>query len=430
MEYHSHLDCSVRANFQQAVEQGLAPDGGLYVPDYFPKRLARFQDNYSAFAHDCLRDYFEGGVLAEQYESICHAAFNFPIPIVRMDDRLSVLELFHGPTASFKDVGARHLAQVFSHLPCAQKRLILVATSGDTGSAVASAFFQQPDVQVVVMYPDGMVSDRQAHQISCWGHNVLTLSLEGDFDDCQHLLKSVMHDESVQSVFHLTTANSINIGRLLPQVAYFAYASLYHQLHLGTAPLNFIVPSGNVGNATAAYWARKMGYPIGDIVLAQNSNRTVVDYLQTGVYAARETQETIANAMDVGNPSNFSRLQYLYPDYNDFKKNVEADWVSDEAIRLAITAAYLDHGVVMCPHTAAAYAVAQRRCDQMWMLVATAHPAKFESVVEPLLDFSVTMPELMRAQLARPKKSISLMPDKQHLLQLIVDWQKMSMGLS
>lgn len=424
MEYHSHLDASVRADFQQAVAQGLAPDGGLYVPEYFPKRLAQFQDNYAAFAYDCLHDYFKDGPFAQYYEAVCHRAFNFPMPIIQLDKRLSILELFHGPTASFKDVGARHLSQILSHVPTKQARLILVATSGDTGSAVASAFYQQADVRVVVMYPEGMVSDRQAHQLSCWGDNVLTLSLKGDFDDCQRLLKSMMGDARVPSTFHLTTANSINIGRLLPQVAYFAYASLYHQAHISSQAVNFIVPSGNVGNATAAYWARQMGYPIGDIVLAQNSNRTVVDYLKTGIYTARQTQETIANAMDVGNPSNFFRLQDLYPSYEDFKRHVQADWVSDKAIRCAIVDAYQKHQIIICPHTAAAYAVAQRRGDQSWMLAATAHPAKFESVVEPLLNVRMAMPESMRLQLQRPKKSISLRPDQKHLLELIGQWQK------
>lgn len=421
MRYYSIHQPEKKVGFSQAVEDSLAPDGSLYVPEVLPKHLVSWQENYAQFAYDLLQGFLVDDPLLHSYLPICEQAFNFPVVLKKMSQQLSFLELFHGPTASFKDFGARHLAQISRCMSHDKERLIMVATSGDTGSAVAAAFHQVPHVRVVIMYPHQMVSKRQAHQLACWGDNILTLAVEGDFDDCQRLLKTALNKHRHDERFALTTANSINIGRLLPQVAYFAYASLLHTQG-GHDRMHVIVPSGNVGNATAAYWAREMGYPLGDIVLAQNENHTVVDYLQAGKYEKRATRSTIANAMDVGDPSNFARLRHLYPDFATFQSKVKADWLTDVQIKAAIQDAYMQTQAPICPHTAAAYGLLQKLDRKHWVVVATAHPAKFESVVEPLLDTHVPLPAMMKQQLSRPEVFLKIPATMSALMGVVDQW--------
>lgn len=400
MNYISERSGGDPVSFIDAVLTGLAPDGGLYVPTKLPWHLVPYEMEYDQFIAQLLMPFVPSDLPLADW---CERAFSFPVSIRPFGDHHGILELFHGPSLSFKDFGARFLAQVMQHCPTEKPRLIMVATSGDTGSAVAAAFHQQPNVQVVILYPKGKVSARQAHQLSCWGDNITTLAVEGTFDDCQALVKQAFTAPDIQARFHLTTANSINIGRLLPQMGYYAYSSL--QRYADTQqPINVIVPSGNLGNVTAAFWARALGYPIGNIVIAQNANASMVRYLDQGVYQPKASVETLANAMDVGAPSNFARLQKLYPTFTDFSQKVQAFDVSDVQIQQAIVSAYKTHGLRLCPHTATAYHVWQHDVDntQPWLIAATADPAKFESIVEPLLGIELPLSETFQAQLARP----------------------------
>ncbi len=396
MQFHSTLNNQQHCDFKSAALAGLAADGGLFVPDFFPKiKLEEFAalESYPEFASQLLR-YFIDAPLQNELDSMCQLAFNFAVPNKQINVDTWQLELFHGPTLSFKDFGARFLAQCFARIPTEKPLTILVATSGDTGSAVASAFFKKYPIQVIVLFPQGKISLRQQQQITCWQDNVLAIAVEGAFDDCQQLVKSAFADPQWKNNYQLSTANSINIARLLPQVVYYAYTSLRFHKQQGIAP-GFIVPSGNLGNVTAAYWARQMGFPIREIVIATNANRPLTHYLDTGEYRVFPTQVTLANAMDVGNPSNFARLRDLFPDFTEFKSQVRAIRVDDQQIKEAIVQAYQQEQVIICPHTATGYYARQQLDKQPWIIVATAHPCKFENVIEPIINFPLpAAPEL------------------------------------
>ncbi len=401
----------------QALMLGLAPDGGLFVPEKLPSiSLDKFDksENIEDIAHRFLAPFCAGSALSDDLPEICGEAFSFPLPLRELPaeaGRLSVLELFHGPTAAFKDVGARFLAACMQRVALAESArdrrplTILVATSGDTGGAVAAAFHGRPGFRVVVLYPDGQVSPRQAHQLACWGDNVLTLVVDGTFDDCQRLVKGAFAHPVLARDHRLCSANSINIGRLLPQAAYYAASSLWHLRRHGRQA-SYIIPTGNLGNAHACVIARACGLPIGRIVLATNANRTIGEYLATGQYAARASIATLASAMDVGDPSNMERLRRLYPDIEVLRGQVSAYSVDDDAIRAQIRRDARRYGEVWCPHTATAAHVydlldaEERQAD--WVIVATAHPAKFDTVVEPLLERTIDVPAELAALLHRP----------------------------
>jgi threonine synthase len=292
---------------------------------------------------------------------------------------------------------------------------VLVATSGDTGAAVAAAFHGRPGIQVAVLFPKGLVSPTQERQLTCWGGNVRSFSVRGTFDDCQRLVKQAFLDRQWQEQRPLSSANSINLGRLLPQAMYYAAASLAVWSRHGE-PASFIVPSGNLGNAVACIWARKVGLPIADVVLAHNANRTVPDFLETGDWRPRPSVATLASAMDVGNPSNMERLRALYPNLTEMRGAVSACTVSDEAIRARIRAGYGELGQIWCPHTAtAADAYArlprERRESGRWVLVSTAHPAKFREIVEPLIGREVPIPDSLTELFARPTASTEIEAD-------------------
>jgi threonine synthase len=326
-----------------------------------------------------------------------------------------VLELFHGPTAAFKDFGARFLAASLERIRRNEKRklTILVATSGDTGGAVAAAFHGRPWVEVGVLYPKGLVSPRQAQQLACWGDNIRTYVVRGNFDECQRMVKEAFADAALAKSHQLSSANSINIGRLLPQMVYYAQSSLKVWRETGKKP-SFIIPSGNVGNAAACIFAKLSGLPIGDIVLATNANRTVNDFLHSGDWQPRASVATLANAMDVGNPSNVERLRALFPNIEALRSQVTADSVTDEQIRTRIKTDMQSLGQVWCPHTAVAAEVYQRiatrRASEQWIIVSTAHPAKFDDVVEPLIGRAVPVPEALSKLLALPKHEREIAP--------------------
>jgi len=411
--FTSSRDPGVRVGFSAALLQGLAPDGGLYVPTAWPRPPIEAFDgavSLEEVAQPLLAPFLAGDRLSGELRSIAQEAFDFPAPLVPLypDGRLSVLELFHGPTAAFKDFGARFLAACFARLRQGEGRpiTILVATSGDTGGAVAAAFHRRPGVEVAVLFPKGLVSPTQERQLTCWGDNVRSLAVRGTFDDCQRLVKEAFLDPGLRSGRALSSANSINLGRLLPQAVYYAAASLAVWREHG-ARASFIVPSGNLGNSLACLWARQLGLPIGDIVLAHNANRAVPDFLETGSWRPRESIATLASAMDVGNPSNLERLRALYPQLPELRAAVSATSVSDTEIRERIREGFRTYGQVWCPHTAtAAEAWArlppERRARGPWVLVATAHPAKFREIVEPLIGRTVPVPETLARLFARP----------------------------
>jgi threonine synthase len=402
MQFASTRDAQHRVGFSEALSRGLASGGGLYVPTEWPDAATRAVKPGDTLAHQAaafLAPFASGDALAAEMPAIATEAFNFPAPLLPLEgEALGVLELFHGPTAAFKDFGARFLAASLARLRRGAQRplTILVATSGDTGGAVAAAFHRKPGIEVVVLFPKGQVSPTQQQQLTCWGDNVRSVAVRGSFDDCQRLVKQAFVEPSLAAQWDLSSANSINLGRLLPQAVYYAATSVAVHARTG-APASFIIPSGNLGNATACVWARRLGAPIAEIVLAHNANRTVPDYLAEGVLRVRPSVATLASAMDVGNPSNLERLTALYPDAPSLRLAVSAVTIDDEAIRARIRADYDRFGQIWCPHTATAAEAwarldAARRQSGHWVLAATAHPAKFREIVEPLVGRPVPVP--------------------------------------
>ena len=407
-----------------ALLGGTAPDGGLFVPARLPPggtlRGATLPDSALAM----LAPFFAGDRLEGELPAMLTEAFTFPAPLVPLRSRGDfVVELFHGPTAAFKDFGARFLAACMRrlHPPGGGTRTVLVATSGDTGGAVAAAFHRMRGVRVVLLYPDGRVSPRQAHQLGAFGENVTALRVAGTFDECQAMVKAAFADPGLAPL-RLTSANSISLGRLLPQLAYHAYAAW-----ASGGTLNLIVPTGNLGNAVAAVWARELGAPIGDIVLATNANRTLAEFFEGGAYRGRPSVPTLANAMDVGDPSNFERLIWTYPDPAVLRHRVRARSVSDEHISRTIQQGERRHGQVFCPHTAAGvYVLEQIRAASgpttgAWAVAATAHPAKFEGIVEPLVGHSVAVPPALAELLARPSRAEPLAAEAGALRRWLLD---------
>lgn len=426
MHFVSTRGQSAAVGLSAAIAAGLAPDGGLYVPGQLPAaRELQAGATLADTAADLLAPFFAGDARQAALPSICREAFDFPVPLRPLGGDDHVLELFHGPTAAFKDIGARFLAGTLSRLQAGKDRdlTIVVATSGDTGAAVAAAFHRQPGVRVVVLYPDGRVSPRQAHQLGCFGDNIRALRVAGSFDDCQALAKQALADRELQAQVPLSSANSISLGRLLPQMSYYAHAALSH--YAGhRRRLNLVVPTGNLGNAMAAVLARALGVPIGQIVLSTNANDVLPAYFGAD-YQPQASVATVANAMDVGAPSNFERLRWLYQgDDAELRAAFRAYAVDDMAIRATIAAAHASSGELFCPHTATAVKVLQdlraRGAKGDWAVVATAHPAKFEAVVEPLVGGPVAVPPALDALLQRPAHAEPLAADYAALRQVLM----------
>jgi threonine synthase len=405
--------------FRDAVLRGLAPDGGLYLPVDLPAcrpgELASWRGlplaEVAARVLDRLvGDEFEPGVLA----GLARQAFTFPAPTIEIEPGVSVLELFHGPTLAFKDFGARFLARVFGHL-LAQRgdhATILVATSGDTGSAVAHGFHGVPRVRVVVLYPAGKVSRFQEAQMATLGGNVQAFRVPGTFDDCQRLVKQAILDEELAPL-HLSSANSINIGRLLPQSVYYV-ASWLAVAH-GDHPVVFSVPSGNLGNLTAGVLAERLGVRVARFLAACNGNDVLPEYLRTGRYRARPSIATISSAMDVGDPSNFPRLAQLHGEVLEaLRARLVGVSVGEDVTRATIREVYHRCGYLLDPHGAVGFAAARRARSDMGMadtpfvVLATAHPAKFGAVVREELGFEPDLPDPWRSWASRPVLSREL----------------------
>ncbi|MBS3958064.1 MAG: threonine synthase [Xanthomonadaceae bacterium] len=437
VRYVSTRGASPALCFSEALGSGLAPDGGLYVPERLPRfdapalaaiPDARLADTLAAL----LRPLLGEDVLAPRLDGLCAqaAAFDVPMkPLAGPGDHW--IELFHGPTAAFKDLAARFLAAALSALRTARSepglpvaveevrgaavQTVLVATSGDTGAAVAAAFHGREGFRVLILYPDGKVSPAQAHSLGAFGGNVRALRVAGSFDDCQRLAKQALGDAALRAQVPLLTANSISLGRLLPQMGWYAMHALRFQRERGRR-LNFIVPSGNLGNAMAALIARAMGLPIGAVVLATNANPTLSEFHDGAPYRGRDAIPTLANAMDVGAPSNVERLLWLAGgDEAAARALIGVQRIDDARIRSVIAAAEARHGVAPCPHTACGLAVLEdlRAAGDTrdWAVAATAHAAKFLDVVSPLLAASPAPPPAFAALLARPARADPLALD-------------------
>jgi threonine synthase len=398
-------------SFARACLAGLAPDGGLYVPVTIESLSA---DGWRAFRGDSLADvatailsHLIGDEMPRKaLHDLLTDALDFPIPLVRLDDRVSVLELFHGPTLAFKDVGARVFARLLMRVQRSGGPLtVLVATSGDTGGAVAHAFHGVPDTRVVVLYPAGRVSPVQEAQFATLGGNVTALAVEGSFDDCQRLAKAAFDDRRLTKRHRLTSANSISLGRLLPQVVYYAHAVV--QLAQGAPSPVVVVPSGNLGNLTAGVIAWRLGLPISHLVAATTINDTFARYLANGVVEPRASVPTLANAMDVGNPSNLERLQWMFDnDLVELRRLISASVHTDDQVRQALRDMDQRYGYVADPHTAVGYLAAKAyRDDRPTIVLATAHPAKFREAVAAATGKTIPLPEPLAAALRTPLRS-------------------------
>jgi threonine synthase len=417
MRFVSTRGSAPAVSLSEAIRAGAAPDGGLYLPEAVPAVDWTSLDPelpLADFAARLLAPFFAGGRLQGALDAICAEAFDFPVPLVAPDPAkpgLRALELFHGPTGAFKDFGARFLMACFERIGGpADPLTVLAATSGDTGGAVGCAAEGRGAVRALILYPKGRVSPFQELQLTCWGAPVRALEVDGDFDDCQRLAKAAFADPVLVRAHRLTSANSINIGRLLPQMAYLAYAAVRLHAEAGERP-GLIIPTGNLGHGFAALYARALGAPIGPIFLVTNANRTLRDWHRSGAYEPHPAIATIANAMDVGAPSNFERLIALPPELRE----VQVELVDDDAIRARIRADYQASGYVWCPHSATAAEAYARlseteRKGRPWIAAATAHPFKFAETIEPLIGAKIDPPPALKAILGRSAHKLSIAP--------------------
>ncbi|MDH3455227.1 MAG: threonine synthase [Gemmatimonadota bacterium] len=423
VRYVSTGGSAPRTDLRTALFRGLAPDGGLYMP----QPLVPFtQRELDALRGGPLRQtavavgerLLDGGLSTEMLEAVWQDGLNFPIPLIELSERVFVLEVFHGPTLAFKDVGARCMARLMAKLARTegQSLTVLVATSGDTGGAVAHAFYGLAGTRVVVLFPEGQVSPFQEQQFTTLGGNVIAVAVQGTFDDCQRLAKEALANDALRSELRLTSANSINVGRLLPQVCYFVHA--WAQLPPGAGRLIVSVPSGNFGNLTAGLLAKRLGVPIDRFVAATNVNDVVPDYLETGTFEPRPSVRTISNAMDVGNPSNFPRMLALYGgDWGAMRRDVIGHTSDDAETRACIARVHDRFGYVVDPHSAVGLLGLETAVGEhaaaAGIVVATAHPCKFAEVVEPVIGRAIeppawyAMPDTARRDVARIRGSLN-----------------------
>lgn len=387
MKYISTREHHRPVDFRTALLTGLAPDGGLYVPQSWPdfhrdEVMQWMQDEIPVMAGHILHPFVDDHLSIKELHQICADVLSFDIPIRRVSEEIAVLELFHGPTKAFKDVGARFMSRIMGALVDAPLT-ILVATSGDTGGAVAQGFHQVPNVQVRILYPRGGVSDYQEQQIAGLGDNILAIEVDGTFDDCQALVKQAFNDTILREACALTSANSINIGRLLPQMLYY-YIGM-KQLRHGEEKITFCVPSGNLGNLTSGLYAQKLHLGNCQFLAASNANTTFDDYMRTGNFSTRPTIQTLSNAMDVSVPSNLERINHLFHhDVQSIRSQIRTQSVTDESTVDTIARVYDRWGYVLDPHTAVGWHAAEQSIEpgEQVILLATADPIKFHSVVQ------------------------------------------------
>jgi threonine synthase len=398
--------------------RGIADDGGLYMPLQIPHQSISFIQSLKAFtfqelAYHLVQQYIDD-ISKSKLQEITEKTFNFDVPVIRMAADISILELFHGPTLAFKDFGARFLANIMAHYMESENKelIVLVATSGDTGSAVAHAFYEFAGIKVFLLYPSKKVSWIQEQQLTTMNENIYAFEVEGTFDDCQYLVKTAFLDEDLREKFSLSSANSINIARLLPQSLY--YFSAYTQLDDCSNPIIFVVPSGNFGNLTAGLIAQRMGLPVDLFIAAVNSNKIFPQYLKTGKFEPKAAVKTLSNAMDVGNPSNFKRLVELYDgNIEKIRNNIYSCSISDQQTVTAIKDVYQKYNYVIDPHGAVGFQAMQEyakssKHDNKYMILETAHPAKFYDIVKEILNIEVKIPQRLATALSKNKNSITI----------------------
>jgi len=433
MKFYSTIDKNHRVSLREAVLQGLAPGQGLYMPEQIHPLPKAFFDSISSFTFQEIGLRIAKQLVGEdlpssELERIVEHTIQFDAPVVEVEKGIFTLELFHGPTLAFKDFGARFLSGLLGYFAKEQDKeiIILVATSGDTGSAVANGFYNVPGTQVIVLYPSGKVSEIQEKQFTTLGGNITALEVDGTFDDCQRLVKSAFGDSDLTDKYFLTSANSINIARLIPQSFYYFYA--YAQLIDKINPVVVSVPSGNFGNLTAGLIAKKMGLPILKFIASTNLNNIVPDFFSTRVFTPRPSVSTISNAMDVGNPSNFPRMYDLYQhEFDAISTDVVSYYFSDAETRLAMREVYQALKYVMDPHGAVGYLGLKNYLKEnpgsTGIFLETAHPAKFKEVVEETIQRPLELPLRLKEFMTGNKKSIkttSLFEDFKALLPSLI----------
>jgi threonine synthase len=420
MKFYSTNNSKHLVSLQEAVVKGLAPDNGLYMPEKVPVFSSGFfnslsEKSFHEIAFAVAKEFVGEDISNDQLKNIIDHTISFDAPLVEVEKNIFALELFHGPTLAFKDFGARFMSQMLGHFAKQQNReiVILVATSGDTGSAVANGFLEVAGTRVIVLYPKGKVSEIQEKQFTTLGKNITAIEVNGTFDDCQRLVKQAFLDQELNTSFFLTSANSINIARLIPQSFYYFYA-------WSRLPKNknvvFSIPSGNFGNLTAGLIAKKMGLPIQHFVAATNINDSVPHYLTTNQFLPKSSTSTISNAMDVGNPSNFARmLDLFHNDYAAMTNEITGYSFTDEETRAAMVAVFKKFNYTLDPHGAIGYLGFKKyqlqNPDSTGVFLETAHPAKFLDVVESTLQRKITIPDDLRLFLSGNKKSILCEPD-------------------
>ncbi len=417
MEFYSLNKNAPNVSFAEAVVKGLAPDRGLYFPEQITALPTSFFENIESMdtieiAYTAIQQFVGDEIPEAELKSILADVLSFDFPVVKITENVGTLELFHGPTMAFKDVGARFMARCLEYFNRDNDDhvTVLVATSGDTGGAVARGFLGVKGVDVVILYPNGKVSDIQERQLTTLGQNIKALRVDGVFDDCQDMVKSAFLDESITSNRRLTSANSINVARWLPQLFYFLFA--YKEAKKLNKELVFSVPSGNFGNICAGIVAHKLGMPVKHFVASVNVNDTVVKYLETGNYEPKASIPTISNAMDVGNPSNFIRIQQLFDNsFEDLKKDFSSYSFNDTETRSAMKEIHKASGYIADPHGAVGYLGLKKHGlsdNEYGIFLETAHPVKFLDIVEETLDTKVAIPEQIKEVLDKDKAFSSI----------------------
>ena len=418
MQLYSTNSPDKLVSLKEAVMKGLPADNGLFMPDKIPVLSDSFINNlkdytFQEIAYIICESLFNNIIPANDLKSIIHQSITFPAPLIKLDDKISILELFHGPSLAFKDFGARFMAQLMSYFNQGNNKelVILVATSGDTGGAVASGFYKTPGIKVVILYPSGKVSPLQEKQLTTLGNNITALEVKGTFDDCQDLVKKAFLNQELTQLIQLSSANSINIARLIPQTFY--YFEAYKQIVNTHSPIAFCVPSGNFGNLTAGLIAKKMGLPIDHFIAATNSNNVVPVYLKTGKYIPKSSVRTISNAMDVGNPSNFNRMLDIYcSTWNIMKEEISGYSYNDEQTKLALQEVFEKYQYVIDPHAAVGYLALKeyhkKHPNTTGVILETAHASKFKEDVESILKQKIDIPERLNKLASLPKQSIPM----------------------
>ena len=410
MKYYSINRKSPAVSFSEAVVRGLAPDYGLYYPEEIPRLqngLLGTGKSLHEISFEAIKRFIGNEIPTSELQTIVEDVLNFPLPIVQIEKDIYSLELWHGPTAAFKDVGARFLSRNLSYFLRNENKevIVLVATSGDTGGAVASGFLNVDGIKVVILYPQGKVSNIQEKQLTTMGNNITAIEVMGTFDDCQKMVKQAFNDDELRGKLNLSSANSINVARFLPQMFYYFWA--FEQLNDRKKSLAFSVPSGNFGNITAGLFAKKMGLPVAQFVAATNINDVVPEYLKTGIYRPRPSIATISNAMDIGDPSNFVRIRELYDDkLESIQKDLVGFSFSDEDSRFSMKSIYNQFGYITDPHGALGYYAAKKwlACnDGQCIFLETAHPAKFLEVVEDAIETKVNIPNTLKECMDKAK---------------------------